>query len=147
VYAIELEPETRPAALVWTPAQVAHFLEHTADDRLHFLWRLALLRGFRRGELAGMADSDMDLDAATITVNTALLLVGGKLIWGKPKSQAGERVVGLDSGSVTAGRAHRARRKGSAWQRAKRGRTRDACSPARTVRRSTRTTSRGGSRN
>ena len=45
VYAIELEPETRAAALVWTPAQIAHFLEHTADDRLHFLWRLALVRG------------------------------------------------------------------------------------------------------
>ena len=61
VYAIELEPETRAASLVWTPTQVAHFLEHTADDRLHFLWRLALLRGFRRGELADMADGDMDL--------------------------------------------------------------------------------------
>lgn len=135
VYAIELEPETRAASLVWTPAQVAHFLEYTADDRLHFLWRLALLRGFRRGELAGMADGDMDLDAAAITVNTALLLVGGRLVWGKPKSRAGERVVGLDAGSVAAGRAHRARRKrerlaaGEAWQDSGRMFTREDGAP------------------
>lgn len=122
VFAVELAPETREAALVWTPDQVACFLDFTADDRLAFLWRLALLRGFRRGELAGMADGDMDVDAAAITVNVALLLIGGKLSWGKPKSRAGERVVGLDSGSVAAGRAHRARRKrdrlaaGASWQ-------------------------------
>jgi integrase len=122
VYAVELEPETRGKPLVWTPAQVAGFLEYTKNHRLSFLWRLALLRGFRRGELCGMADEDMDLDAAMITVNVALLQVGGRLTWGKPKSKAGERVVGLDKGTVAAGRAHRARRSrerlaaGEAWQ-------------------------------
>jgi integrase len=110
VYAVELEPETRGKPLVWTPAQVAHFLEVHDDDRLIFLWRLALLRGFRRGELAGMADDAFDPAAASITVNVALLLMGSRLVWGKPKSRAGERVVGLDSGSVSEGKAHRKRR-------------------------------------
>src|SRR5579859_7170176 len=120
--AVELEPETRAASLVWTPTQVVRFLEFTADDRLHFLWRLALLRGFRRGEVAGMADEDIDLDAAAITVNVALLQVGGQLVWGKPKSKAGEQVVGLDAGSVAAGKAHRTLRKrerlaaGEVWE-------------------------------
>jgi integrase len=60
--------------------------------------------------------------AAMITVNVALIQVGGRLTWGKPKSRAGERVVGLDKGTVAAGRAHRARRSrerlaaGEAWQ-------------------------------
>jgi len=122
VYAVELETETRDKPLVWTPAQVARFLEYTENHRLSFLWRLALLREFRRGELCGMADEDMDLDAAAITVNVALLQVGGRLTWGKPKSKAGERVVGLDKGTVAAGRAHRARCRreqlaaGEAWQ-------------------------------
>jgi integrase len=86
------------------------------------MWRLALLRGFRRGDLAGMADDAFDPAAASITVNVALLLIGSKLVWGKPKSKAGERVVGLDSGSVEAGKAHRARRRrerlavGAAWE-------------------------------
>jgi hypothetical protein len=70
IYAVELEPETREAPLVWEPEQVAHFLAHTADDRLYFLCRLALVRGFRRGELAGMADEDLNLDDGAITVVT-----------------------------------------------------------------------------
>lgn len=30
IFAVELEPETRGTSLVWTPDQVAHFLEFTA---------------------------------------------------------------------------------------------------------------------
>jgi integrase len=122
VYAVELEPETRAAPLVWDPAQVAHFLDFTADDRLALLWRFLLLRGFRRGELCGMADADVDTARAAVTVNVALIQVRGRLVWGKPKSKAGERVVGLDAHSVAAVNAHRLRRKrerlaaGEAWE-------------------------------
>lgn len=121
VYAVELPPEERDPVKVWTPEQVDHFLDFHADDRLYWLWRLALLRGFRRGELAGMADDAFDPATASITVNVALLLVGNKLVWGKPKSKAGERVVGLDKDSVKAGKAHRSHRRrerlaaGPAW--------------------------------
>jgi len=122
IFAVELEPETRDPVKVWTPEQVGHFLDFYADDRLYFMWRLALLRGFRRGELAGMADDAFDPAAASITVNVALLLIGNRLVWGKPKSKAGERVVGLDRGSVDAGKAHRSRRRrermaaGATWE-------------------------------
>jgi integrase len=122
VYAVELEPETRAAPLVWDPAQVAHFLDFTAADRLALLWRLVLLRGFRRGEICALADADVDTGRAAVTVNAALVQVGGKLVWGKPKSKAGERVVGLDRGSVEAVKAHRTLRKrerlaaGEAWE-------------------------------
>ena len=121
IYAVELEPETREAPLVWDPDQVARFLEFTADDRLACLWRFVLLRGFRRGEICGLADADVDTARAAVTVNVALVQVGGKLIWGRPKSKAGERVVGLDKGTVEAVRAHRTLRKrerlaaGEAW--------------------------------
>jgi integrase len=122
VYMVELEPETRDAPLVWDPAQVAHFLDFTADDRLALLWRLVLLRGFRRGEICALADADVDTARAAVTVNAALVQVGGRLVWGKPKSKAGERVVGLDRGSVAAVTAHRTLRKrerlaaGEAWE-------------------------------
>jgi len=111
VFAVELETETRNPVAVWTPEQVAHFLDFHADDRLYWLWRLALLRGFRRGELAGMADDAFNPGAASITVNVALLSIGGKLVWGKPKTRAGERVVGLDADSIKAGKAHQSRRR------------------------------------
>jgi hypothetical protein len=79
VYAVEPEPETRGKPLVWTPAQVAHFLDFHAADRLIFLWRLALLRGFRRGKLTGMADDALDTSAGTIAVNVALAQIGSRL--------------------------------------------------------------------
>jgi integrase len=121
IYMVELETETRAAPLVWDPDQVAHFLDFTADDRLALLWRLVLLRGFRRGEICGLADVDVDTARAAVTVNVALVQVGGRLVWGRPKSKAGERVVALDSGSVASVKAHRTLRKrerlaaGEAW--------------------------------
>jgi integrase len=121
VYMVELEPEARVAPLTWSPDQVAHFLDYHRNHRLIFMWRLALLRGFRRGELCGMADTDFDDEEGAITVNAALLEISGRLVWGKPKSKAGERVVGLDDDNVQEGKAHRTRRKrerlaaGEAW--------------------------------
>lgn len=120
--AVELPPETRQPVKVWAPEQVAHFLDFHADNRLYFMWRVALLRGFRRGELVGMADNALDVDAASIAVNVALVQVGKRLVWGPPKSRAGERVVGLDADSVRDGKAHRKRRArerlaaGEAWE-------------------------------
>jgi integrase len=55
-------------------------------------------------------------------VNVALLQIGAKLVWGKPKTRSGERVVGLDAGTVEAGKAHQSRRRrerlaaGAAWE-------------------------------
>src|SRR5262249_14611907 len=111
VYAVELETEVRAAPLVWTPAQVAHFLAFTTDDRLALMWRFLLLRGFRRGELCGLGDADVDTARAAVTVNVALVQVGSRLVWGRPKSKAGERVVGLDKASVESVRVHRTQRK------------------------------------
>jgi integrase len=93
------------------PAQVTRFLDFTADDRLACLWRFVVLREFRRGETCALADTDVDTARAAVTVNAALVRVGGKLVWGRPKSRAGERVVGLDKGSVEAVKAHRTLRK------------------------------------
>ena len=79
-------------------------------------------------------------------MNVALLQVGGKLVWGKPKSRAGERVVGLDKDSVAEGKAHRtaAPRErlaaGEAWQDS------GGCSPTSSARRCTPSGSRAGSR-
>lgn len=122
IFAVELEPADSGPVKVWAPEQAAAFLGVHQGDRLYWLWELALLRGFRRGELCGMADDAFDPKAASITVNVALLVVGGRLVWGKPKSKAGERTVGLDADSVAAGKAHRKRRAaerlaaGEAWE-------------------------------
>ncbi len=106
---------------MWDPGQVAHFLDFTTDDRLALLWRLVLLRGFRRGEICALADSDVDTARGAVSVNAALVQVGGWLVWGRANSKAGERIVALDSGSVVGVKAHRTMRKrerlaaGEAW--------------------------------
>ena len=108
---------------MWTPGQIARFLEFTADDRLACLWRFVVLRGFRRGEICALADTDVEIEGAKVTVSAALVQVRGRLVWGRPKSKAGERVVSLDKGSAAAAaRAHRTLRKrerlaaGEAWE-------------------------------
>lgn len=130
-YAVELEPEQRDAPLVWDPEQVAHFLACHGEDRLIAMWRLLLLRGLRRGELAGIPWDDVDLDDATVKVNVTLIQVGGRVVWGRPKSRAGGRTVDLDDGTVTLLRAHRLKAKrerlaaGPAWRESGRAFTRE----------------------
>ena len=53
---------------VWTAEDARRFLDALADDRLVALWTLALHTGLRRGELAGLRWSDVDLDEGTLTV-------------------------------------------------------------------------------
>jgi integrase len=80
----------------WSSDKVRRFLEATRDDRLHALWRVALLRGLRRGELLGLCWADVDLDQGMLFVR------GGK-------TESSKRTVSLDAGTVTVLRDHRKR--------------------------------------
>jgi integrase len=53
--------------------------------------------------------ADLDLDAGTLTVTGQLQQLGGRLVAGAPKSEAGRRVVALDRTTIAALRAHQAR--------------------------------------
>jgi integrase len=75
---------------------VRRFLEATRDDRLHALWRVALLRGLRRGELIALTWADVDLDAGMLRVQAG-------------KTESAQRVVSLDPGTVAVLREHRRR--------------------------------------
>jgi integrase len=96
----------RPAVGVWTAEQTAQFLGHVRTDRLYALFHLVALRGLRRGEAAGLQWADLDLDAGTLTVSGQLQQLGGRLVTGAPKSEAGRRVVALDRTTIAALRAH-----------------------------------------
>jgi len=99
----------RPAVGVWTAAQTSQFLAQVRGHRLYALFHLVALRGLRRGEAAGLRWSDLDLDAGTLTVAGQLQQLGGRLIAGPPKSDAGRRVIALDKTTITALREHRTR--------------------------------------
>lgn len=69
--------ETKPMK-VWTNDDARRFLEATREDRLAFAWALLLARGLRRGELAGLKWSAIDLDAGTLRIETTRTVVEGK---------------------------------------------------------------------
>lgn len=95
--AVELPPETRDPARVWSPEQVATFLEYAQQDRLGLLYRIILLRGLRRGEALGLRHDDLAADPRRAPIRQTILQVDGKIVWDTPKTAAGVRVVSLDS--------------------------------------------------
>ncbi|MDA8296875.1 MAG: site-specific integrase [Actinomycetota bacterium] len=111
-----------PAPVVWTPEQTRAFLDSQRGDRLYPLWRLAACTGLRRGELAGLRWSDIDLDSGALKVSTTRVVVGWEVVESGPKTHAGARVIGLDAGSVATLRQHRKAqleerlRAGELWQ-------------------------------
>jgi integrase len=80
----------------------------TAADKTDLgpLLRLAAFTGMRRGELAGLAWADVDLDKGHLTVRASLTQRGAELRWGAPKTDSGARVVTLDANTVEMLRRH-----------------------------------------
>lgn len=107
----KLEAAAAPpsAVMVWTGEQLGRFLDAAQDDDLYPLLHLIAFRGLRRGEAAGIEWTEVDLDAAQITIARALVQVGWTPIEGAPKSDAGGRTIALDAATAAVLRAHRKR--------------------------------------
>jgi len=110
-----------------SPDQARLFIEAIRGDRLEALYLVALGAGLRQGEILGLAWTDIDFEAATLTVRHALQRVDGQLTLGEPKSVTSRRVVALPNLVVDALRAHRTRQRqgrllaGSRWHDDPRG--------------------------
>lgn len=84
---------SRPTVMqTYTPAEVALVLEAADEDRIGHAWHLALC-GLRRGEIAGLRWSDVDLDAGTLTIANSRARAGSRTVEGEPKSAAGRRTL------------------------------------------------------
>jgi integrase len=93
----------RPArVMVWTPEQTGVFLDSVAGDRLAALFELAADAGMRRGELAGLPLTEVDLDAATVRVSETRVAVGWEVVDETPKSDAGTRPIPISGRTVKA---------------------------------------------
>ncbi|MER7126697.1 tyrosine-type recombinase/integrase [Micrococcus luteus] len=103
---VELPPAERRMAQVWSPEQVAVFLAAAVGDPLGLLYRLALLRGLRRGEGCGVRWPDLDLVAGRMRIEQTILQLGDRIVIDTPKTAAGRRTVSLDAETVRLLKAH-----------------------------------------
>jgi integrase len=95
----------------WTAQQLRSFLSDAADEPLHAAFVLAATTGMRRGEIAALRWSDIDLDARVLHVQQSVTPVRGVLIFTAPKTRKGARTIGLDPNTVAVLRRHRARQR------------------------------------
>jgi integrase len=76
----------------FTPTELQKVLDHVEGDRYAIAWQLALT-GLRRGEVAGLRWSDIDLDARALQISSTRLRFGKNLVEDTPKSRAGRRTL------------------------------------------------------
>lgn len=109
------------------PEQVRTFLEAVRGDRLEAICLVAIGVGLRQGEILGLAWSDIDVEAATITVRHALQRIEGTMVLVEPKSATSHRTVAVPAIVLVALRAHHVRQRedrllgGSRWHDDPRG--------------------------
>ncbi len=79
----------------------------TKTKNVYPIISLAVNTGCRRGELAALQWSDVDLDNHCITINHALMEIGGKCILSTPKTESSIRTIHITSAMVEILRQHR----------------------------------------
>jgi integrase len=100
---VELPKVTKSKIQIWEPAQAAAFLRAAAQHRLGALFELEVRTGLRRGELCGLRWEDVNLEEREITARVQLTQVGGDVVEGVIKTDAGQdRVISLDDVAVRA---------------------------------------------
>ena len=115
--------DAAPKVDPWSLTEWQAFASVTSGDRLAPLYRLAVDRGLRRGELVGLLWGDVAADFRTLTVSHSRVQVGSGVVAGAPKTLAGTgRVVPLSASTAAILRSWKATQAaerlaaGDAWQ-------------------------------
>ncbi|MCL6443602.1 MAG: site-specific integrase [Alicyclobacillus sp.] len=95
---------------VWTPEDVAAFLEanEDAEPRYFVGFVLAIYTGMRKGEILGLRWEDIDAERGVLHVRNTLVWSRGKPIFQPPKTDRSRRAVALSATVLAALRRHRA---------------------------------------
>lgn len=101
--------QSQPDMKTWSALELRHFLNRAKDDRLYGCYLLAATTGMRRGELLGLRWGDVNLDQERLHVRQTYVVVNYRPAFSKPKTNRSARSIALDSATVAALRAHRAR--------------------------------------
>lgn len=97
-----------PDMNVWTPAELAHFLEFVEGYRAGSLMHLAALTGMRRGELIALRWGAVDLARSVVTVRASATFLAGEETIDVPKTKSSRRKIDLDQRTVSVLKQHRA---------------------------------------
>jgi integrase len=104
---VQPPPLTRKEIQILTADQLSETLNKLAGHPLHPIAAFALGTGARRGEIAALRWSDIDLDNARVRIERALEQTKGQLRVKQPKTAAGRRKISLPAFTVTALRDYR----------------------------------------
>lgn len=85
-----------PVFPVWSPAELACFLESAKHDRYYVAFHLAAATGLRRGELLGLRWCDINEAAGELHVVQTVVEVAHKVRISPPKTDRSRRLVALD---------------------------------------------------
>lgn len=95
----------------WTLEQAQAFIATAGHDRLAIAFLLALGTGLREGEILGLRWSDVDLERGTLRVEQTQKRAEKGYTMGRPKTDASERSIPLDTTVLNALRQHRTAQK------------------------------------
>lgn len=92
---VESPKPTKKTPDIWTVEQSKRFLDQVRGTRWYPMYTLAYI-GLREGEILGIAVSDFNREAHTITVRQQVQYLPGKgLIVSEPKTEASKRTIKL----------------------------------------------------
>jgi integrase len=97
-----------PVFPVWSPAELARFLESAKHDPHHTAFHLAAATGLRRGELLGLRWCDIDEAAGELHVVQTVVEVAHEARISPPKTERSRRLVALDRKTTDLLARHRA---------------------------------------
>lgn len=98
---LDLPMPKRNKIRAWEASQVDTFLEYAHRRRLGALYELLLLTGLRRGEVTALRWADIDLTRRELTVRQQRVQLGGKVVEGPVKTDAGqEHSIDLGSDAI-----------------------------------------------
>lgn len=96
---------TSPEMKVWTADELRTFSASVASHRWAGVWSLMATTGMRRGEVLGLRWSDVDLDAATVTIRSTRIRYGTTIATSTPKTARGNRTIAIGPATAAALRA------------------------------------------
>jgi integrase len=134
-----------PEMRVWSPGQLRAFLDQVRGDSLYAAWLLLATTGMRRGEVAGLRWSDVDLEVGRVSPRRPRVVVNYEVVVSVPKTAKGRRRWRWTRRRSPRSASTAPGSSSSGWRLACAGRTLGWGSPGRTVVPSTQRVSPGGS--